>query len=111
MTPTKLVSAVVNAANMALAASIAAGGVFTPPIQMDRGQTSAISIAGTTFTNTTKVTVQRRYNAAQDWRDVMQYEASAELGFYAETGMEVRVGVKTADYTAADIITLDMKTG
>lgn len=89
--------------------TIGAENVFTDVLQLDKGQLTAISIAGTLMAST--VTLQRRFNAAGDWRDVSSYTAIQELGHVAECGMEVRLGVKASGYGGSDSIVIDMKVG
>lgn len=94
---------------------IVAENTFTNILQMDRGQTAALSIVdpggGGAFTNATTVTIQRRYNQHGDWRDVQSYTTPQEIGFFAECGMEIRMGIKTGALHAGDTVTLEGKTG
>lgn len=87
--------------------TITAQNTFSDVMQLDKGQLMAMSISGISGDT---VTLQRRYNAAGDWRDVATYTADAELGFVAECGMEARMGVKTSNYSAGTIV-IDMKVG
>lgn len=96
-----------------------AQNVFTDPILMKPNETAAISLGGTRDDNTASVwagstvTVQRRWKTDKltDWRDVQQFTAAAEVGFTAECSMQLRVGVKTGDYTASDSIQIDTRIG
>lgn len=94
---------------------ITAENTFSNVIQMDRGQTAALSIVdpggGSPFTTATTVTMQRNYNQHGDWRDVQNFTAPQELGFFAECAMEIRIGVKTGNLHAGDTVTLEGKTG
>jgi hypothetical protein len=49
----------------------------------------------------TTVTVQRSFNNGTTWLDVKQYTATAEEYGFEPEGATYRVGVKTAQYTAA----------
>lgn len=100
MTPTKFTTTTLTAEN-----------TFTPWMQLDRGQAAAVSMFGGTFTSTTKVTLQRRYNPGGDIRQVSQYTAATEIDYIAPCGMEIRLGIKTGDFTTSDSVTVEMKTG
>lgn len=102
MTPTKFTT-------VTIAGAPPAGGTWTDVVQLDRGQTAAMSVSGTLAAST--VTLQRRYNAQGDWRDVQTYTAVAELGFFAECGMEIRMGMKQSAFGGSDSVIIDIKTG
>lgn len=87
--------------------TITAQNTFTDIMQIDKGQSVAVSISGI---SSTTVTLQRRYNAAGDWRDISTYTADAEFDYLAATGMEIRLGVKTGDFGSGTVI-IDMKVG
>lgn len=87
--------------------SLTAQNTFSNWLQLDKGQMAAISIAG--VTNST-VTLQRKFNANGDIRDVESWTAPEELAYTAECAMEIRVGIKTGGY-GSDTVVIDMKTG
>jgi len=79
--------------------SITAQNVFTDSIQVDKGDAGSISVSGT-FVGT--VTFQRRLDGV-NWRDIETYIAETEKDFEAGEGSEIRLGVKTGDYTSGTI--------
>ncbi|KKL88868.1 hypothetical protein LCGC14_1920400 [marine sediment metagenome] len=79
--------------------SITAENVFTDLIQVDKGDTGSISVSGT-FVAT--VTLQRRLDGA-NWRDIESYTAQTEKDFEVGEGSEIRLGVKTGDYTSGTV--------
>ena len=86
-------------------ASLTAQNTFIDAVQLDAGKKAAISISGT-FSAT--VTVQRRLDGS-NWRDVQSFTAAAEQTFDAGVGQEIRVGVKTGDYTSGTVACLISK--
>lgn len=74
---------------------------FTAPFLLAKDQKGSISLSGT-FSAT--VTIQRRVDGAA-WRDVDSWTAATEKDFYASEAQEIRIGIKTGDYTsgAADV--------
>ncbi len=83
-------------------ASITAQNTFTDAVQLNAGQKAAISISGT-FSAT--VTVQRRLDGS-NWRDVESFTSAVEKTFSADSGCEIRAGVKTGGYSSGTAILL-----
>lgn len=97
---------------------IAAENTFTDAIQLDRGQTAAISLADTGLSGggastwaATTVGLYRKFNATGDWRLCQSWAAPVEIGYVAECGMEIRIGVATGGLGGGDSVTIDAKTG
>lgn len=82
-----------------VSASVTAQNSFTDLVQMDAKQKAAISISGT-FSAT--VTVQRRLDGT-NWRDVQNFSSPTEQTYEAECGQELRVGVKTGNFTSGTV--------
>lgn len=79
--------------------SITAQNTFTDAVTLKAGETADISISGT-FTAT--VTVQRKIDGT-NWRDVGTYTSSEETVYTAGGDHEMRVGVKTGDFTSGTV--------
>lgn len=79
--------------------SVTAENTFTDAVQLDANKKAAISISGT-FSAT--VTVQRRLDGA-NWRDVQSFSAATEQSYEADVGQEIRVGVKTGDFSSGTV--------
>ncbi len=84
---------------------ITAQNTFTDAVVLNAGQKAAISISGT-FSAT--VTVQRRLDGS-NWRDVQSFAAPTEQTYTAESGQEIRVGVKTSGFTSGTVSALISK--
>lgn len=82
-------------------ASVDEADAFTAPLLVEPGARVSVSISGT-FTAT--VTLQRRFDG-ENWRDVPDAEGNAgwseatEQSYVADEGCELRLGVKTGDYS------------
>lgn len=82
--------------------SIAAENTFSDAVQLNAGQKAAISLSGT-FSAT--VTLQRNIDGA-NWRDVQNFSAATEQTYEADCGQQVRIGVKTGNYSSGTAVAL-----
>jgi hypothetical protein len=83
-----------------VSATITAENTFTDPILIHENERYTLSISGS-FTAT--VTHQRRLDGI-NWRDVEPFTIPAEKDGIAPEAQEVRVGVKTGDFTSGPIV-------
>ena len=87
-------------APQSVSASITAQNTFTDPMNIGAGGSVSLSISGT-FVAT--VTIQHRLNG-EDWRDVATYTGEVEKIYDAGERADVRVGVKTGDFTSGTAV-------
>lgn len=85
----------------AVEASIAAQNTFTDALSLGPGESCSVSISGS-FSGTT-VTVQHKLDG-ENWRDVASYTAAVETIYDAGSGVDVRVGVKTGNYSSGPAV-------
>jgi len=81
--------------------NITAENTFTDPVKL-QGYFN-FSVGGSTFTNTTTVTVQRSVDNST-WVDVDTFTAASEEVGYEPEFMWYRAGVKTGEFTVSDDI-------
>jgi hypothetical protein len=77
---------------------VTAENTFTDALDLQQGRTAAISVSGT-FSAT--VTLQRSIDG--NWRDVEDYTTVVEKNYTAGTDEQIRVGVKTSNYTSGTV--------
>ena len=77
-------------------ADLTAENTFNTAVQIDVGERFTVSLSGT-FVAT--ITLQRRLDGT-NWRDVESYTVPTEKDGLAAEGQEVRLGIKTGDFTS-----------
>jgi hypothetical protein len=87
-------------------ASVSSEDSFTGWLQLDAGDRCSISISGLSSGSGT-VHFQRRFDG-QTARDVKSYTDDAEESYEADERCEVRLGVKSGNYTSG---TFDLRCG
>jgi len=86
-----------------VSASIAAQNTFTDALSVGPGESADVSVSGS-FSGTT-VTLQAMHDGT-NWRDVTTFTAASEAIFDAARGQDIRLGVKTGDYSAGPAVCL-----
>ena len=81
-------------------ATISAQNTFSDAIGIDHHFN--FSLISNSFVGT--VTLQRRFNAADSWRDIATYTGSFESWDKYPGGGQLRFGVKTGDYTSGSVV-------
>lgn len=82
-----------------VSATITAQNTFTDPLRIYKGERGSISVAGN-FSGT--VTLERRLDG-QNWRRVDSWTAPTEKSYYADESVEIRIGVRTGDFTSGSV--------
>lgn len=78
-------------------ADLSAQTTFGDPLQIDVGERFTVSVSGT-FVAT--ITLQRRLAGIAAWLDVEAYTVPTEKDGLAAEGQEIRLGIKTGEYTS-----------
>ena len=83
------------------ALTVSAQNTFTSAI-VDAAQLEKVAISITSLSFLGTVTLQRRLDNT-NWRDVKTYTDSAEETYEVDTRCDLRLGVKTGDYTSGSV--------
>ena len=81
------------------AASVTVQDTFTAPLYLHPGARCSISIFGAF---TADITLQRKLDGT-NWRDVETWSLPIETTYIADQTQNVRIGVKTGDYTTGTV--------
>jgi len=87
-----------------VSASLTAQNTFSDALPVQAGDTVAISASGVTA-NSNTVTLQRRLDGT-NWRDVESFTVDTETGYECDCSHELRIGIKTGDYTGGTSVVL-----
>ena len=82
-----------------ISASISTQNTFTGALSVPAEARTSVSVSGT-FVAT--VTLQRRLDGA-NWRDVQTWTGEMEVTYVADESQDLRLGVKTGDYTSGTV--------
>ncbi len=84
----------------ARSASITAANNFTDPLSVRPEEGASVSVSGTWSAT---VHLQHRLDGT-NWRDVESYTANTEKVYTAGEGCDVRIGVKTGNFTSGTVV-------
>jgi hypothetical protein len=79
---------------------IDAQNTFSDPVLVDGA--FSFSLLGTAFTGT--VTIQRRFNNDDTWRDINTFTTDFEGNDYQAGSAQLRFGIKTGEYSSGSVL-------